>query len=573
MSSCRALPRGMKRHYTGKELQDLKDSLDPNKAKTKEENEQTEKKNKDSKNPEMDAETKSTSEKPVHSDTKASQEKLSSSEHDATNKDSSFGNSSQHALSTESNAETSLDIKSVETTRENELIATTSSKLLSPNFQSKPDSSSTPRSEACKLEMGSPHFSPVSKPDSQVQNSPDIQSDLVKGNSSWSLGQFKTTPTHKSEASPLNRESHSKIKQCKMIEQCSPTTSQENKQSPENVQNIKQDMKNPNSWNYGSYSPMPRQDSQFSQHSPYSAQPSPAQPSPYSAQPSPYSTQPSPYSSQPSPYSAQPSPDTSQMVKPELQKSSGQWNTGNYSPITKHPTPFSPHPSTHSSPDPGLSIKGDTLRTNPNKTPGQYSPMSRQDRLLQSPYSPRPSVDNTVYSNKKSPGMGNYSPGQPARVMGNRQQDLYNRSIAKVPEVMSTSATDMPSTWGLDNRFGLTGTTSATIDPSLSWGTSTYTSDSMTSRPVVDNIPGVLNTPPPQGWSGLPSFDRNVRRTIEEISDPWNLVQFRVEPPHPVHNNFVEQNVNFDTLSGHIGHQSHIPNYLDDSYSETSRVD
>lgn len=388
LSSCRALPRGMKRLYTGRELQLLKDSFDPNKSKAKEDNAQSANDKKTVTKTEADSKSESVLKKTERLEPETVPNSLSSSIEDEVITKS--GESTNNLSQTNFEADISPDSKTLDSKRY-EYVAKLSKDsfnlLPSPSMHSKPDSSSTPRSDHSKIEMGSPHFSPVSKPDSQVQNSPELQ-ELSRGSGSWNLGQFKSTPSHKSEASPLNR-LDAKMKHYKVIEQCSPTTSLDNKHSPENIQNIKQDIKNINNWNYGNYSPMPRQDGAFSQRSPYSArphsaqpspystqpspaqpapystQPSPAQPSPYStqpspysAQPSPYSAQPSPYSSQPSPYSAQPSPDTSQMVKQDLQKS-GQWNAGGYSPMPKHPAPFSPHPS----PDPGA--KADRLRQSP----------------------------------------------------------------------------------------------------------------------------------------------------------------------------------------------------------------
>ncbi|CAH0600580.1 unnamed protein product [Chrysodeixis includens] len=607
LSSCRALPRGMKRLYTGKELQDLKDSFDPEKVKAKEkEKEENEKSKKGSKKSAADSKSVSVKQEPDmsdKSDTKAEttsakdtsssvfQEPKSLSESSSSVPDKqstkrtpvrSSPDSKTHELKTgKEGMETMVTVpEGKRSTRD-----TTPKLLLSPATQSRPDSSSTPRSDPIK-DLGSPHFSPVAKPDSQVQNSPEVQSELLnqsQKSNSWNLGQFKTTPTHKSEASPLSRlESHTKLKHGKVIEQCSPTTSHENKPSPE-THSIKQDnIKNPNSWNYGNYSPMPRQDSQFSsQRSPYSAQPSPAQPSPYSTQPSPYSTQPSPYSSQPSPYSAQPSPDTSQIVKPELK--SNAWNTGSYSPMPKHHPPFSPHPSTHASPDAGVGIKNENLRNNPNKTPGQYSPMSRQDRMHHSPYSPRPSVD-VSYSNKKSPGVGNYSPmvrsdchlpspdrGSTTRPsLSGRQQDIYGRTVNKAPEILHNSAPqpEIPTSWGMDRFPQINSATAASIE-SLVWGTSSFNTEPAPMPPRVDNIPTMLNTPSPQTWPGLPAFDSSVQRPNDDLSDPWTFGQFREQH---VHNTFGDQN-SFD-LSSHLTHQSHsLQSYLDDGFTETSRVD
>ncbi|KAJ8734729.1 hypothetical protein PYW08_013979 [Mythimna loreyi] len=612
LSSCRALPRGMKRLYTGKEIQDLKDSLDPEKIKAKEKKEEESTKTKKSvKKSAADSKSESAKQEPSPDVSDKSDVKTeSTSSKDITSpsvfqEPKSFSESPSAVTDKQSPSKrtpirSSPDSKTLERKSGKEMIATvpegkrstrgTTPKLLSPATQSRPDSSSTPRSDPVK-DLGSPHFSPVAKPDSQVQNSPDVQTELLnqsqKSSNSWNLGQFKTTPTHKSEASPLSRlESHTKLKHGKVIEQCSPTTSHDNKPSPE-THSIKQDnMKNPNNWNYGNYSPMPRQDTQFSsQRSPYSAQPSPAQPSPYSTQPSPYSTQPSPYSSQPSPYSAQPSPDTSQIIKPELQKSNA-WNSGNYSPMPKHHPPFSPHPSTHASPDPGVGLKSDNLRSNSNKTPG-HSPMSRQDRIHHSPYSPRPSVD-VNYSNKKSPGVGNYSPmvrsdchlpspdrGSTARpTIGGRQQDIYGRTVNKAADMMHSSAPqpEIPNSWGIDRFNQLSNTnTSSSID-SLVWGASSFSTEPAPPPPRVDSLPAMLNTPSPQTWPGLPSFDTSVQRPNDDLSDPWTFGQFR-EQPHHVHNTFVDQN-SFD-LSAHLGHQAahSLERYLDDNFPETSRVE
>lgn len=610
LSSCRALPRGMKRLYTGKELQDLKDSLDPEKVKAKEirkeKEEESAKTKKVVKKSAADSKSESAKQEPSTDVSENSETKTESTPKKETTSSSVFQEPKSFSESSSTDKQSaskgtpvrfSPDSKTLTTGKEGittmpegkrSTRGTNPKLLLSPATQSRPDSSSTPRSDPIK-DLGSPHFSPVSKPDSQVQNSPEVQTELSnqsqKSSNSWSLGQFKTTPTHRSEASPLSRlESHTKLKHGKVIEQCSPTTSHENKPSPE-THSIKQDnIKNPNSWNYGNYSPMPRQDSQFSsQRSPYSAQPSPAQPSPYSTQPSPYSTQPSPYSSQPSPYSAQPSPDTSQIVKQELQKTSA-WNTGNYSPMPKHHPAFSPHPSTHASPDPGVGMKGDNIRSTPNKTPGQYSPMSRQDRMHQSPYSPRPSVD-VNYSNKKSPGVGNYSPmmrpdchlpspdgGSTARpTLGGRQQDLYGRSVNKAPEIMHNSAPqpEIPNSWGIDRFTQISSATAASIE-SLVWGTTPFNPDPAPIPPRVDNIPAMLNTPSPQTWPGLPSFDSSVQRPNDDLSDPWTFGQFR-EQTHHVHNTFVDQN-SFD-LSAHLGQSHSLQSYLDDGFPETSRVD
>ncbi|CAK1548283.1 unnamed protein product [Leptosia nina] len=594
LSLCRALPRGMKRLYTGKELDDLKLSFDTEKAKKADDKTcENKKSKKTSKGETTKTEKEKTSVDSVSESSSAnldikSPDKSSPSVFQEPRSVSDTSAAIEKHSSLESQIKSPPNTKLTPSPKEvpdavisqNEIKYSSSmSKLSSPLAQSRPDSSSTPRSDPMKVDLGSPHFSPVQKPDSQVPSSPDVQSELAKSNTSWSLGPFKRTPNHKSEASPLNRlESHNKIKQTKVVEQCSPTTSLENKRSPETL-GVKPDIKNPNNWNYGSYSPMPRQDNQFSsQHSPYSAQPSPAQPSPYSTQPSPYSTQPSPYSSQPSPYSAQPSPDTSQIVKTDLQKSNA-WNTGNYSPLPKHHAPFSPHPSTHTSPDPGLGVKSDNLRSNPNKTPGQYSPMSRPQH--HSPYSPRPSIDNS-YTNKKSPGVaGKYSPmmrsdchlpspdgAHGTRPHLNRSQEMYNRPVTKAADVMQNIPTpDIPTSWGLDRYNQINNTSSI---ESLVWGASGFGREGGIQQ-RVDNIPSMLNTPQPQ-WNDVSHFDTGTRRS-NEVSDPWTLGQFRIEPPHQVHNTFVEQNVTFDSLSSHLGHQSHmLPNYLDDNFTE-SRVD
>ncbi|CAG9575751.1 unnamed protein product [Danaus chrysippus] len=598
LSSCRALPRGMKRLYTGKELQDLKDSLDPEKVKTKE-NKSEESKKKKTK-AEVKCDDKKASPKDDTSESSGSKSVIKSTDKSSAGvfqepkSVSDSGNMSDKRTSNDTPIKSSPSNKILEQSKnilENDTShllsrGSTTPNLSSPLAQSKPDSSSTPRSEPTKSDIGSPHFSPVQKPDSQVPSSPDIQRDSVKSNHSWSLGQFKSTPTQKSEASPINRlDSHSKLRHSKIVEQCSPTTSLENKPSPETLgmKHKEQDIKHPNNWNYGSYSPMPRQDSQFSsQRSPYSAQPSPAQPSPYSTQPSPYSTQPSPYSSQPSPYSAQPSPDTSQIVKAEHQKTGG-WNTGNFSPMPKHHAPFSPHPSTHTSPDPGLGVKNDGLRNNPNKTPGQYSPMSRQQH--QSPYSPRPSVENN-YNNKKSPGVGKYSPmmrpdchlpspdgGHVSRPhLSGRTQDMYGRQVSKVTEVpQSVPPPEIPNSWGFNHM----GTPTSAID-SLVWGSGSFNTEPALQSPMSqsrDNVSTMLTTPPPQPWNDLTPFDSTLRRSTDP-SDPWTFGQFRVEPPNQVHNTFVEQTVSFDSLSGHLGHPSHtLQSYLEESFSEPSRVD
>lgn len=605
LSSCRALPRGMKRLYTGQELLDLKDSLDPEKSKAKDESDDEAEKS-DSGDSKSNTTKEESSRNADKSDSKLETSKnIKSPSVFQEPKSISGSNSSvpdKQSPTIATPVRFSPDkLSELITDKEDIEIITpvpegkrstrnTTPKLLSPTTQSRPDSSSTPRSESIKGDLGSPHFSPVPKPDSQVQNSPEIQSELLNHNpksNSWNLGQFKTTPTNKSEASPLSRlESHNKLRHGKVIEQCSPTTSHDNKPSPE-THSIKQDsIKNPNNWNYGNYSPMPRQENQFSsQRSPYSAQPSPAQPSPYSTQPSPYSTQPSPYSSQPSPYSAQPSPDTSQIVKPDIQKTNA-WNTGNYSPMPKHHQPFSPHPSTHASPDPGIGIKTDPHRSNPNKTPGQYSPMSRQDRLHQSPYSPRPSVD-VSYSNKKSPGVGNYSPmmrqdchlPSPDRssasrptISGRAQQDLYGRSVPKAPDILhnNTPTPDLSNSWGMDRFNQICSATTPSIE-SLVWGTPSFSSEPAPPlQQHIDNIPSMLNTPSPQSWPGLPSFDSSVRRHNDDLSDPWTSGQFR-EQPYSVHNSFVEQ-TNFELSS--LSHQAHsLQSFLDDSFTETSRVD
>ncbi|KAJ2946468.1 hypothetical protein O0L34_g12513 [Tuta absoluta] len=577
LSSCRALPRGMKRLYTGKELQHLKDSFDPNKPKAKEEDEKPKKKG--PKKKEADSKTEDTKESPKGDESDTSGAKAENSQ------DQSSSSVFQEPKSVPE-SETSLP----KTPNENIIKSPSSAasktetmtppqdgrrsardatpKLLSPLPHSKPDSSSTPRSDP-KADFGSPHFSPLPKPDSQVQNSPN-QPESVKSNSSWNLGQFKTTPTYKSEASPLNRmESHSKLKHGKAIEQCSPTTSLENKPSPETL-GVKQDIKNPNYYN--SYSPMPRQDTPFSsQRSPYSAQPSPAQPSPYSTQPSPYSTQPSPYSSQPSPYSAQPSPDTSQIVKPDLQKSGG-WNSGSYSPMPKHPQ-FSPHPSTHASPDPGLGVKSD-LRSSSGKT-GGYSPMSRQDRIHQSPYSPRPSVDAAPYNKKSPANVGNYSPMMPShlpspdasqasRTMSGRSQDAFARQ-PKAPDAsipMHSLPQPDPTAWGLD-RYGQLNSAAVASLESLVWG-------------AAQSFGGVANdggaSQPQQQWGALPSFESSVRRRADDVPNPWTLPgDYHVNRAQPS-DSFVEQNVSFNTLSGHVSHAA-LQSFLEESFSESSRVD
>ncbi|XP_023934488.2 uncharacterized protein LOC112043346 [Bicyclus anynana] len=588
LSSCRALPRGMKRLYTGKELQDLKDSLDPEKIKAKE-SKTEESKRKKSKTQTSKTEEEKDSEKNDTAESCSSKAEIKSPDKSS---DTVFQEPksvpdlstsvSEKRASVEKQMTSSPSNKVVEQSKTASENASSGAvrQISSPLAQSKPDSSSTPRSDSVKTDAGSPHFSPVQKPDSQVPSSPDVPPELTKGNHSWNLGQFKSTPSHKSEASPLNRlESHTKIRQGKGIEQCSPTTSLENKPSPETI-GMKQDIKNLGNWNYSTsgYSPMPRQESQFSsQRSPYSTQPSPAQPSPYSTQPSPYSTQPSPYSSQPSPYSAQPSPDTSQIVKPDLQKP-GAWSTDNFSPMPKHHAPFSPHPSTHASPDPGLGVKSDNIRNNPNRTPGQYSPMSRQQH--HSPYSPRPSVENSYSNNKKSPaGVGKYShlpspDGSHASRphLSARAQDVYGRSVPKVLEIPpNVPPPEIPNSWG----FNPMNSTTPGIE-SLVWGASSFGTEPALQSPLhsrVDNLPTMLNTPPPQPWGNLSPFDSAVRRA-PDASDPWTLGQFRVEPPTQVHDTFVEQNVSFEGLGAHLAHGAHaLHGYLDDSFSESTRAD
>ncbi|XP_034824045.1 uncharacterized protein Fbl6 [Maniola hyperantus] len=585
LSSCRALPRGMKRLYTGKELQDLKDSLDPEKVKAKESKaEESNKKKSKAKTPKRDEE-----QQPTKNDTaESSSSKVEMKSPDKSSESvfqepksipdltTSVPDKRASAEKQEMSSPSNNTLEQSRNTPENVTSGaettqlpkgSTTPKLSSPLAQLKPDSSSTPRSDSVKTDTGSPHFSPVQKPDSQVPNSPDVQPDIAKGNS-WNLGQFRSTPSHKSEASPLNRlESYTKIRHGKVMEQCSPTTSLENKPSPETV-GMKQDIKNPNNWNYSSYSPMPRQDNQFSsQRSPYSTQPSPAQPSPYSTQPSPYSTQPSPYSSQPSPYSAQPSPDTSQIVKSDLQKT-GAWNSDNYNSMPKHHAPFSPHPSTHTSPDAGLGVKNDNIRNNPNRTPGQYSPMSRQQH--HSPYSPRPSVENS-YSNKKSPGVGKYTPmmrpdchlPSPDRGLASRPhlnarpQDVYGRSVSKAPEIApNVPPPEIPNTWGFNNM-----NTSTSGIESLVWGAPSFGADPPLQSPLQARVdmPSMLTTPPPQPWGELGPFDSGRRDT----SDPWTLGQFRVEPPGPGAFEAGFESLPLGALHG----------YLDDGYSEPSRAD
>lgn len=593
----------MKRLYTGNELQALKDSLDPEKAKAREEEKDTKRNSRKGKEDSKKTETNSKSDS---RDLSSSALETSDAKTESKGQDESSSFLFQEPKSVASSApsdkstptpetlvKASPDSKTVDLPGKDEPVNPVSEerrstrdatpKLLSPLSQSRPDSSSTPRLEPPKPDQGSPHFSPVPKPDSQVQNSPDVQPETVNSNS-WNKGHYKTTPTYKSEASPLNRLDCSKFKLGKMIEQCSPTTSLDNKRSPET---IKQDIKNPNSWNYGNYSPMPRQDGQFSsQRSPYSAQPSPAQPSPYSTQPSPYSTQPSPYSSQPSPYSAQPSPDTSQIVKQDLQKS-GAWNSGNYSPMPKHHQTFSPHPSTHTSPDPGVGMKPEVIRSTPNRNPGQYSPMSRQDRIHQSPYSPRPSVDTVAYTNKKSPGMGNFSPmmrqdchlsspdpgGTSRSTMGGRTQDMYARPLSKAPDISQKPAPlpDMGNQWGVDRFNQMCSAPSTNLD-SMGWGVASFGAEGSAPTPQPE-LPAMLNTPPPQPqWTGLPPFSSARRQTSNDVSDPWTIGQYREEPPHQVHNTFVEQNISFESLRSHMENQS-LSSYLDDAFTETSRVE
>jgi hypothetical protein len=202
--------------------------------------------------------------------------------------------------------------------------------------------------------------------------------------------------------------------------------------------------------------------------------------------------------------------------------------------------------------------------------------MSRQDRHHHSPYSPRPSVENIAYSNKKSPGVaGGYSPMMrsechlPSPESGQAARPGLYRSAgsAKVAETMhgTVAAPELPASWGMDrfNQMGSAPAPTSSIE-SLVWGAS-FAAD-----------PPLHATPPAHAhsWNALPPFDTGVRRPAEDISDPWTLGQFRVEPPHQVQNTFVEQNVSFDSLSGHLGHQpSLLPGYLDDSYTESSRVD
>lgn len=170
--------------------------------------------------------------------------------------------------------------------------------------------------------------------------------------------------------------------------------------------------------------------------------------------------------------------------------------------------------------------------------------------------------------------------GQTSRVVGGgRGQDIYGRHVSKHPEMMQNapSAPDMPIPWGLD-RFNQMSNPSI---ESLVWGTGAgggaYPAEPASVPPArhaprLDGIPPMLSTPPSQTWPGLPAFDPSVRRPNNEMSDPWTLGQFRVEPPHQVHNTFVEQNVSFDSLSSHMGAHALPHSFLDDGYSG-SRVD
>lgn len=588
----------------GRELQELKDSFDPTKPKKEDDEDKKDSKKQTTKHagaekPKQDnIETKSEQK----DGEKIFQEPKSVSSDKQTDISSKI---SPNSKSTDSNKELNESLKSPSTP-----------KLLSPAVQSKPDSSSTPRSETSKTDIGSPTYSPLSKPDSQVQTSPDL-SNSFQGSNSWSLGQFKTTPTHRSEASPLNKsESHAMMKPGKSIEQCSPTTSQENKPSPETLSNYKQDsIRTPNSY-YGGFSPMTRQENQFSsQRSPYSAQPSPAQPmpspaqpmpSPYSAQPSPYSTQPSPYSSQPSPYSAQPSPDTSQIGKPELQKSSSAWNTGSYSPMPKHPAPFSPHPSPESSgkgvgagrtpggqyhapfsphPSPESAGKGSAGRTPGAQYPSPFSPHPSPEasgkghtpsQQYPGPFSPHPSPEPGTKSAARTPSTqypGPYSPrttdkkspaGQPysplmrgdclpptATAASDQSRQHYPSASQKQDHLQNMPLPEMPANWGLDRYNRIAGN----VDP-VSWRSSFQGE----TRPTEAGASA-------QPWSHLPPFEPPQ----EELHDPWALGQFRMEPPHQ--SNYIEQAISLEQLSAHIAQQPHLQSFIEEHFPETSRVD
>lgn len=468
LSSCRALPRGMKRLYSGKELTDLRDSLDPEKILLKEKSERLAKEAK--KKAQEEAKRKSDAKnKDIKKDVSESGSKSPCKDVDIKSpRDDSFISESEKdeastsmkspasALSSPALTQATTSVRSVE--------QEDSPQCITPQISPAPNKGSTSFHEQFSPQQCSsaistprsnqnPNYSPVPRPlASEVSGSNQCDSDSrqeVKNSNSWNLGQF----------SPMTKQE-------------GPTSSHPSPDTGNSTIGNKVELQKPvGSWNFGHFSPsVTRQENSpySSQQSPYPSQTSPdigqsasktnqhqsnwnlEKFSPAVRQESACSSQPSPETGQvvstrsgqgnwnlgrfsPMPSSAMlPSPDTSQVTSSG--KSCGQWNLDRFSPMTRAesspaavPSPdtgvsnvksghwnighFSPmaRPEMSPAPQPSPETSGQGLSKS-NWNIGHFSPMARQEA---SPIGQQPSPSSIQSTPKSVPGswnLGQFSP-------------------------------------------------------------------------------------------------------------------------------------------------------------------
>lgn len=394
LASCRALPRGMKRHYTGKELQDLRDSFDPVKKKEKEEQERLAKEKKkkaqeDAKQKIEDA--KKTKEgvktKDEGKDTPVKDDQIKSPDNSSLEtEDAKFGIKSPASLvvaspsvNKASDSDNTASVRSAEqdyspqtVTAQNFSPAPKSAPSVHEPFSPQPSTSglSTPRSNVQE-------FSPAG---SQVTADPVSASNLCDSDSRQDA--TRVSGWNAEQYSPLKQETLSSS-------QPSPDTA-----FPAAGASRQDTHKPGGTWNIGHYSPsVSRQESPYSfqnspslarQESPYSSQKSPSvvrHESPYSTQKSPSVN--SPYSSQispsvmrqESPYSSQKSPSVVRQESPYSSQKSPYPSVK--SPYTSHKSPL---------PDVGPLHKPNQLIQGWNLD--QYNPVMRQESASSSQPSP-----------------------------------------------------------------------------------------------------------------------------------------------------------------------------------------
>ncbi|XP_077286701.1 F-box and leucine-rich repeat protein 6 [Arctopsyche grandis] len=421
LSSCRALPRGMKRLYTGKELGDLRDSLDPVKKKLKEESErlakEAKKKAQEESKRKQEAKNKEDSNSIIKSplkdvDLKSPKDDSIVSESE---KDEASMKSPLSALSSPALTQATTSVRSVE--------QEDSPQCITPQISPAPNKGSTSFHEQfspqqCSSAISTPRsnhvqdYSPAPRPmnseavSASNQYDSDSRQEAMKNSGPWNLGQF----------SPMTK-------------QDGPTSSHP---SPDTGNSVKQDIQKPaGSWNFSPSVARQENSPYSSQQSPYPSQTSPdmghsvsktnqhgqsgwnlekfspalRQESACSSQPSPETGHVASRSGQgnwnlerfsPMPSSAMlPSPDTSQVTSSG--KSCGQWNLDRFSPMARAES----SPAAIPSPETGTSnVKSGHWNI------GHFSPMARPEM---SPAA-QPSPETTGQVPKSNWNIGHFSP-------------------------------------------------------------------------------------------------------------------------------------------------------------------